>query len=77
MIKKENVCKGDIIILGLEDVQKRVGDSKNFPDGSAVKESFCNAGDPGSNPGWRRSLGEGNGKPPQYPFLENPMDREA
>ena len=27
------------------------------------KESACNAGDPGSNPGSRRSPGEGNGKP--------------
>ena len=35
----------------------------------------CNAGDPGSIPGSRRSPGEGNGSPPQYSCLENPMDR--
>ena len=35
-----------------------------FPCGSAGKESACNAGDPGSIPGSRRSPGEGIG----YPF---------
>ena len=29
----------------------------------AVKKSTCNVGDPGSNPGWGRSPGEGNGYP--------------
>ena len=29
--------------------------------GSVGKESACNAGNPGSTPGWERSLGEGNG----------------
>ena len=28
-------------------------------------------------PGWGRSPGGGNGNPPQYPHLENPMDRRA
>ena len=28
-------------------------------------------------PGWRRSLGGGNGNPLQYSFLENPLDRGA
>ena len=46
-----------------------------FPDGSDSKESACNAGDPGSIPGSGRSPGEGNGKPLQYSFLGNPMDR--
>ena len=32
-------------------------------DGSASKESACNAGDLGSNPGLGRSPGEGNGYP--------------
>ena len=41
------------------------------------KESACNAGDPGSIPGWGRSPGEGNGYPLQYSGLENPTDREA
>ena len=33
---------------------------------SAGKESTCNVGDPGSNPGLRRSSGEGIGYPLQY-----------
>ena len=32
-------------------------------------------GDPGSIPELGRSPGEGNGNPPQYSCLENPMDR--
>ena len=50
---------------------------KGFPDGSAGKESACNAG----NTGWihesGRSPGEGSGNPFQYSCLENPMDRGA
>ena len=34
-----------------------------FPGGSEGKASTCNAGDPGSIPGWGRSPGEGNGNP--------------
>ena len=34
---------------------------EGFPDGSGGKESACNAGDPGSIPGWRKCPGEGNG----------------
>ena len=33
--------------------------------------------DVGSFPGQGRSLGEGNGNPPQYSCLENTMDRGA
>ena len=40
-----------------------------------VKNPSCNAGDPGSVPGWGRSPGEGNGNPLQYSNLENSMDR--
>ena len=40
-----------------------------------VKESACNAVDPGSIPGWGRSPGEGHGNPLQYSCLGNPMDR--
>ena len=36
------------------------------PDSSVGKESACNAGDPGSIPGWGRSPGEGIGYPLQY-----------
>ena len=48
-----------------------------FHGGSDSKASVCNAGDLGSIPGLRRSPGEGNGSPPQYFCLENPMDRGA
>ena len=57
---------------------------KGFLPSSVGKESGCNAGDPGSNPGLRilgripglgRSPGEGNGNPLQYSCLENSMDR--
>ena len=45
-----------------------------FPGSSAGKESSCNAGDPGSIPGLRRSPGEGNGCPLQYSGLKNSME---
>ena len=47
---------------------------RGFPGGSEGKASTCNVGDPGSIPGLGRSPGEGNGNPPQYSCLENPMD---
>ena len=40
-----------------------------FPDGSAGKESTCNAGDPGSIPGLGRSAGEGKGYPLQNSWV--------
>ena len=43
--------------------------------GFSRKESACNAGDLGSIPGLRRSLGERNGNLFQYSCLENSMDR--
>ena len=46
-----------------------------YPGASDGKESACNAEDPGSIPGSRRSHGEGNGNPPQYSCLEHSMDR--
>ena len=48
-----------------------------FPSGSDVKESACNAGDPGSIPESGRSPGEGYGIPLQYSCLDNLMDRGA
>ena len=45
---------------------KKVG----FPVGSDSKESTCNARDLGSVPGMGRSLGERNGNPLQYSYLE-------
>ena len=50
---------------------------EGFPGSSDGEESACNAGDPGSNPGSGRSLGEGQGNLLQYSCLENPMDRGA
>ena len=44
----------------------------------SIKESACNVGDvrdSGLIPESGRSPGEGNGKPLQYSFLENSMDR--
>ena len=46
-----------------------------FPGDSDGKESACNVGDPGSNPGSGRFLGEGHGNSFQYSCLENPMVR--
>ena len=51
--------------------------SLNFPSGSEVKASACNAGDLGLIPGSGRSPGEGNGNPLQYSCLENTMDGGA
>ena len=49
---------------------------QDFPGGSVSKESACNAGDPGSIPGWESSPGEGNGNLLQCSCLEiNSIDR--
>ena len=47
---------------------------KGIVGGSAGKESTCTAEDLGSIPGLGRSLGEGNGYPLQYSYLENSRD---
>ena len=51
-----------------------------FPDGSVAKNPPANAGDT-EDMGWilrsERSPGGGNGKPLQYSYLENSMDRGA
>ena len=49
----------------------------DFPGGSEVKASACNAGDLGLIPGLGRSPGEGNGNPLQFlawriPWMEEP-----
>ena len=51
--------------------------SGGFPGGSDDQASACNVGDLGSIPGAGRSPGEGNGNPPQYSCLKNPMDGGA
>ena len=48
-----------------------------FPCSLVSKELACSAGDLGQIPGLRRSPGEGNGNPLQYPCLENLTDRGA
>ena len=48
-----------------------------FPGGSVVKNPPANAGDVDLIPWSGRSLGEGNGSPLQYSFLENATDRRA
>ena len=46
--------------------KKKIYIYMGFPGSSAGKESTCNAGNPGSIPGWGRSSGEGIGYPLQY-----------
>ena len=48
-----------------------------FPGGLAVKDPPASVGDEGLTPGLGRPPGGGNGNPPQYPCLGNPMDRGA
>ena len=48
-----------------------------FPGISMVKNLPNNSGDTGSIPVSGRSPGEGNGKPLQYSYLENPIDGGA
>ena len=51
-----------------------------FPCHLVGKESACNAGNAEETsliPGSGSSLGEGNGNPLQYSYLENPMERGA
>ena len=61
--------------LGLSlHVQYGKHEKQGFPGGFDGKESVCNAGDPGSIPGLRRSPGEGKGYPLQYSGLKNSMD---
>ena len=58
-------------------IKREIVFHEGFSGGSDGKASVCNAGDPGSIPGLGRSPGEGNGSPPQYSCLENPMDGGA
>ena len=47
---------------------------KNPP---TMQETACDAEDPDSVPGLRRSPGVGNGYPSRYSCLENPMDNRT
>ena len=51
--------------------------NQGFPGGSDSKESACNVRDQGLIAGSGRFLGEGNGYPLHYSWLENSMDRKA
>ena len=73
----------DCVAHGVAKSQTRLSDFHSFthspvflgcPGGSDGEASAYNAGDLGSIPGSGRSPGEGNGNPPQYSCLENPMD---
>ena len=57
-----------IIIIIVESVS-----ILGFPGGSVINNPPASAGDLGSIPG----SGEGNGNPPQYSCLENPLGRGA
>ena len=48
-----------------------------FSDGAVIKTRFANVGDLGLILGSGKSPGEGNGYPPQYSGLRNPMYRGA
>ena len=52
-----------------------LGSPKGFPQLLSGKESACNAGDPGSNPGSGVSPAGGNGNPLQYSCRGNATDR--
>ena len=49
---------------------------KDFRGGSDGRESACDTGDLGSNPGSGRYPGEGNGSPLQYSCLDIPWTEE-
>ena len=50
--------------------------SEGFPGSSAGKDSTCNAGDPGSIPGFGRAPGGRHGNPLQNSCLGNPHGKE-
>ena len=54
-----------------------ISNIQSFPYCSVGEESSCNTVDLGSVPGSGKIPEEGNGNPPQYSCLENPMDGEA
>lgn len=71
------LLQGIFLIQGLDPHLLYLLHCRSFPCSSVGKESACSAGNLGSIPGLRRSPGEGNGDPLQYPCLENLMDRGA
>ena len=73
---KEQYCIGTWDVRSINQDKLEVA-KQDFPGASDGKASVSNAGELGSIPGSGRSPGEGNGNPPQYYCLENPMDRGA
>ena len=73
---KEQYCIGTWDVRSINQGKLEVV-KQDFPGASDGKASVSNAGELGSIPGSGRSPGEGNGNPPQYYCLENPMDRGA
>ena len=71
-LRRNNTISEYIIALYYTIVQY-----KGFSPTSVGKESSCNAGDPDSIPGSRRSPGEENGNPLQCSCLENPMNKRG
>ena len=66
-----------LYVLVLPRTPPRFGKySKNFPDGSVVKNPPANARNVSSIPGSGGSSGKGNGNLLQYSCLGNPMDKE-
>ena len=63
---------GAFVEFGLE--RSEVFRDWDFPGGSDGKAPAYNVGDLGLIPGLGRSPVEGNGNPPQYSCLEDPMD---
>ena len=55
---------------------QHMGGLGGFPGDLDGKEFACSTGDKGLISGSGRSPWEGNGKPLQYSYLENPMDRD-
>ena len=60
---------------GKSQVLSLLPNSLGFLGGSVVKESTCNAGDPGLILGLGKFPGEGNSNPLQYSCLGKPMNR--
>ena len=72
MVKLPQFSKDHDYILKVLDFlfQERKKERLCFSDGLDGKESACNSGDLGSNPGLGRSPGEGNSYPLYYSGLE-------
>ena len=69
---KRRLLLGRKVITNLDSILKSrdiANKGLGFPGAAEVKASAYNAGDLGSIPGSRRSLGEGNGNPLQYSCL--------